>query len=108
MYGILAAEEPAPIDRCYEILDRATVIAVVALAIARQQPAQLMMEIVGPEAVQAPAALVRGFHHVRQVAVVLGNQLNPPIRRGSMNPLGQFGEDVLGAAVENRVRSVEA
>src|SRR5690606_40819581 len=52
-------EEPSPPQRFHDIPDGAGVRGKVPLAVARYESADLMMKVVGPDAVQAISPLIR-------------------------------------------------
>jgi hypothetical protein len=106
--GVLAAEEPALPNGGRQVGDGAGEVAVVALVVAGQHAPHLVVEVVGPDAVEAPAALGLRAHHVGQVAVVLGDQVHGPPRERFADPGGQLGEDVAAALVVDGVGGVQA
>ena len=65
------------------------------------------MEVVGPDAVQAPAAGRLGAEHAGQVAVVLGDQVDRAVGTMLADPGRQLGQEVARALVHHRVGRVE-
>ena len=68
----LAGVEPPLVDRRRDVGRRAGVVAVIRLVVARQVPPDLVVEVVGPDAVEAPAPFRRGAEHLGLVAVIAG------------------------------------
>jgi hypothetical protein len=66
-----------------------------------------MMEVVRPHAVESPAAFDRGPQHVRDVPMVLGDEMQRP-SRGRACALDQRREERGRVAVGKRVRRIEA
>src|SRR5215208_3816158 len=69
---MLAGEQPSLTDRSSQFVHRSVEVRVVAGGVAREQPADNVMKIVGPYAVETPAAVFPVFDHRRQIAMVLG------------------------------------
>src|SRR5262249_22605894 len=74
--GELPAEEPAVVDGRNQVGNGAPEIAVVALAVAGQQAPYLVVKVVGPDAIEAPAAVGHGPDDVSKVAMILGYQMD--------------------------------
>jgi hypothetical protein len=87
---------------------RAAVVYVVAFVVACERAPDLMMEVVGPHGIESPPARRRRGHHVRQVAVIFGDQQHAALAGSGTHPAGELGEEVSRALVDQRVRGVEA
>ena len=81
-------------------------LLVVALAVAGEQHAQRVVEVVGPGGVAAPAAERRRAHDLRVVEAGLGD--HERARVGVVHAPRDRRDEVLGARVEDRVDRVEA
>jgi hypothetical protein len=104
---MLAAIEPPVLDRIGDRRGGAGVAGEVAIMITRQQPAQVVVKIVGPHRVEATAPFGQPADERDIVAIVLGNQQERP---GDLCPecVGALFEKRPFALVVIRVRGVEA
>ena len=95
------------LDRRRHVLEAAGVVGVVGLALAGQVGAQGVVEVVGPDAVEPQAALLRRADLLDQVAVVLGDDDGAPVRAGCATDLGDLGQQVARRCVHDRVGRVQ-
>ena len=102
-----AAEEPSTVDRQGKVIETASKVAKGTVGIAHQIPAQIVMEIVGPECIQSPAPLRLWSDHVGEVARVLGDQVNGAIGDRCVYDRRELGQEVPRAFVEEVMRRVE-
>ena len=101
---VAAVVDVGAAERLGELRDLAE-LRVVAVAVAGQQHAQGVVEVVGPHAVAAPAAALARAHDLGVVHPALGDHERR--RREPVHARGQRPHDVDGAAVDDRVDGVE-
>ena len=99
--------EPALTDRRGHVVGSTGVVAIVAFRVAREQPPALVVKVVGPRGIDAPAAVTLGLQHPIEVAMILGHDQDAPAGGPFADPRGQFGEEVTRAIVGDRMRGVE-
>ena len=108
MDRVLPLIEPAAIERRDEVGDRPSKVAVDAVIVASQQASNLVMEIIRPDTVKAPAAIRLRLEHAGQIAVILGNEMDRSGRLVRPDSGGQLREEVTRALVDHRVSRVDA
>ena len=104
---VLSREEPSLPDGRGDVVGRAAEVVVVPVRIAGHQPPYLMVQVVGPHAVEVPPVLRGGGHHPREVTVILRDEQHLTVGRGGFDTRGELGQDVTRALVLDRVRRVE-
>ena len=99
-----ASQEPPVRNGACDIGDAAAEFREVALVIAREQAAHLVMEVVGPHGVEAPPLSLARPHHAVQLALVFRD--DEGARVVVADAADELGEEVLRAVVRQRVRRV--
>ena len=107
MHRVLTGEEPALLNRPCELVGRSGEVCVIAVRVAREMAPHDVMEIVGPDRVESPAAEADRFDERGEVPVILGVDHDRP-RRGAAHDVGDLRDDVYGAVVDECVGRVEA
>src|SRR5262249_54905677 len=80
----------------------------VAVAVARQRDANLMVKVVGPDSIESEAAVLRRLHQPWVVVLILGNQEEVPPRRQHLpHARRDLRKNVGRAVVENSMGRVE-
>jgi hypothetical protein len=75
---VLSREQPSLPQRPRQLVDGSGVVPVIAVPVAGQAASQDVMEIVGPDTVEPPAAVLRRIDEGCEVAVILGMDRHRP------------------------------
>src|SRR6185312_13608739 len=105
---VLAFVDPAASHDPRQLADRAGEILAAPRGIARQQPSSRVMEVVGPDAIEAEAVFRNGPDDLAFVPLVLGDDKDWAIRCGGTGALADLAEDMDRRVIDDRMRRVEA
>ena len=108
IYGMLSAIKPTFPNGLDQVGYGAGIIAIIAFVIARQESANLVMKIIGPDGIQPPAPFGLGLHKRVQVAMVLCYQQHATAGHGTMHGRRKLRQEVAGAFIGQRVGGIEA